>query len=879
MFTGIWRALARLRALFGRAALDHDFSEELESHVAMLTDEHVRRGLSTDEAQRLARQQVGSRTSLEADHRAARGLPVVDATFQDLRFGFRQLWAHRGFALAAIGVLTLGVAANLAIFGFVDAALIRPLPYTEPARLVTAFSTRPDRAQGQVRNQVSYLNLVDWRAQGRPFSALAAFDVRAGFVLRTSEGPERVSGLRVTNDFFRTLGVRPVLGRDFRQDEEGRSAPPVVILAYRAWLTRFGGKSDVLGKAVTLQGQPHVVIGVLPKDFYFPLAEHADFWLTIRGSQPCWESRGCRSLQTIARLADGTSIDGARAALDRLIQQLRSKDGNTTQETAAVAPLTDEVFGDVRPILLALFDGVGLLLLIASINVVSLLLARSDGRLREIAVRNAMGASSSRLLRQFAAESALLVGSGTLLGLLLARWAMQALVRLVDTDVINRMPYLQGVGLNARLFVWAMGLAIVATGVFTLAPMARLAAARRFDALKESSRTSAGMSWRRLGRALVIGELAIASVLLVSAGLLAKSAYRLLHVDTGFNTAHLVVTNVNPLPSPGREAPEGLAAQIAERVRAMPGVEAVGYADLLPVSAGLAPTSGFHVPGRVSNGVTEDHPVRRVSAGYFAALQATLLSGRLFTENEVTPARDVAIINETAAKRYFPGEDPIGKSIEIGAPPARQIVGVIGDIKDGPLETPLTPAAYVPFDQLGFGLVIRISRGDLAGTSLTKAIREIRPNVLIQSATTMAERIEAMQSALLKRAFAWLIAGFAAMALILSVIGLYGVVAYSVGQRSREIGIRMALGAGRRTVYQLIIGESAWLVLIGTGIGTVAAVFVAALTSRLLFATDPWDVPTLAAGALVLIVPALVASVVPAFRATRLNPVEALRAE
>jgi predicted permease len=470
------------------------------------------------------------------------------------------------------------------------------------------------------------------------------------------------------------------------------------------------------------------------------------------------------------------------------------------------------------------------------------------------------------------------VGTSTTLALLLAYWLMQALIGLLSADMVSRMPYLQDVRLNGRLVAWTAGLAAIAIGLFTLAPLGRLAVARTFDALKESSRGSAGLSWQRLGRALIVSELAIASLLLVSAGLLAKSTYRLLNVDVGFNAAHLLVTAVGVAPAQG--APGVLARQIADRVRTIPGVEAAAYADLLPVGEGLAPTSGFQVPGRLSDGAVEDHPVRRVSANYFATLESTLVAGRFLTEDDVTFARYVAIINQTAARRYFSDEDPIGKQIVIGMPPARQIVGVVADVKDGPLETAPTPAAYVPFDQVGFGLLVRTSKNDAAMIPIVNAaIREVRPDVLIQPAMTMTERMNRQPSATLKRTSAWLITGFAVTALILSIMGLYGVVAYSVGQRSREIGVRMALGAARWTMYWLIVGESAWLIVAGTVIGSAMAVLSAKAMSRLLFATQPWDMPTLTMSAIALIVCALVATFVPARRAIALNPLEALRTE
>jgi macrolide transport system ATP-binding/permease protein len=664
-----------------------------------------------------------------------------------------------------------------------------------------------------------------------------------------------------------------------------------VVLSHRAWKDRFRGSPDALGQTVTLQGEPHVVIGVLPPDFHFPMAGHADFWAAIRGTQPCWGARGCRSLETVARLADGVSVETAQTTMNALVQQLHEQYRDSNPETARVVPLPEVIFRDVRPVMLMLLGGAALLLLIACINVVSLLLARSDSRTREIAVRNALGASWSRLAMQFATEAVTLIAISSSVGLALAAVAMRLLSGLLTADMMSRMPYLQGLGLNLRLVAFTFALSAVAAAVFTLTPIVRMVAAKRFEALKEGGRGSAGVTWRRLGRTLVVAELAMAMVLLVSAGLLGKSLYRLLHVDAGFNTRQLAIVTISPasirppsgdpkLNSGNRDQPGALARAVAQRVAALPEIQAVGYADLLPLGVGLAPSSDFQVPGRPPENVIEDHPVRRISAGYFTALQATLLDGRVFTEEEVALNRDVVIINQSARKRYFPGEDAVGKQIVIGAPPARLIVGIVADIKDGPLETPAHPAAYIPFDQVGFGLVARSGRPEQSLIpSLASAVREVRPDLLFQGATTMTERMNRQPSASMKRASAWLVGGFAATALVLSVVGLYGVVAYSVGQRAREIGVRMALGAQSRSVYQVVVGEAARMVIAGTALGMICALAVAWLMQRLLFGIQSWDMPTLATAAGLLVVPALLASFLPARRAALVNPVEVLRAE
>jgi macrolide transport system ATP-binding/permease protein len=891
----------RFRSLFRRGRVEQDLEDELRAHLERRIEADVARGMTRVDARYAAMRALGGIEQRKEECRDMRHVSVIEHRIQDFRFAVRQLLKHRGFACTAIGVLTLGIAASVAIFGFVDAAMIRPLPYQDPSRLVTVFGTRPDNTSGQTRGAVSYLDFIDWRARARAFESIAAYDVRAGFILTTPSGPEGVRGLRVTSGFFRTLGVRPVLGREFHANEEGPSAPPAVVLSYGAWQTRFGGSPDVLGRTLMLgspwlaDGEPHVVIGVLPPDFHFTMAEHAEFWATIRGSQACWKVRRCQSLETVARLANGVSAQMASANVTSVLEQIRRdyQDFHRDPTVARLVPLREVMLGNVRPILLMLLGGAALLLLIACINVVSLLLARSDSRAREIAVRNALGASSARLVLQFAAEAFVLAFAAVVFGLMLAAWGMQFLTSLLTADMISRMPYLQGIGLNLRLVAFACAVSLVAALAFALVPIVRISLSETFAGLKEGSRGSAGTHWRRFGAHLVVVELAVAVVLLVSAGLLGKSLYRLLHVNTGFNARELVAVSVTPVsvrPGAASAAADAnpqqlgvLVRRMAERAAALPGVQSVGYADMLPLGAGLAPSSTFWVAGRADEAqLKENWPVRRISAGYFNTLQATLLRGRSFTEEEVSAARLVMIINETAARRYFPGEDPIGRSIAFGGAdsPAREIVGIVDDIKDGPPETPAHPSAYVPFDQGEFGLVMRTVQPEhTLFLSLLAAIREIRSDALVGRVTTMTERMNRLPSASMHRSSAWLVGGFAAMAFVLSVVGLYGVVAYSVGQRTREIGVRMALGAQRKSVYRLVLGEATWLVGIGTGLGMIAAAATGTLTRHLLFGVESWDPLTFVTAAAMLIVFALLASYIPARRAASVDPVEVLRAE
>lgn len=886
----------RLRSLLFKADVERELHEELQYHFDREVEARRAAGIPHDEAGVAARRRLGAVTQNMEACRDMRGLNVIDHATQDLRFALRQLGKNPGFAGTAILVLTLGIAASVTIFGFVDAALVRPLPYDAPSRLVHVFGTRPETVQSQYRGGVSYQTFRDWRERSRAFRSMAAYDVRAGFNLTTPEGPERVRGLRVTSGFFRTLGVAPILGRDFRDDEEGPSAPATVMLSYGAWQSRFGADPAVLGRTVTLQfpwlagGEPYVVIGVLPPEFLFPMAAEADFWATIRGQQACWDVRSCQSLESVARLADGVSPEAASANLTAVMAQLRAEYPEHHREPAVarVVGLPDVMLGDVRPILLMLLGAAGLLWLIAGLNGVSLILARSETRRREVAVRSALGASSTRLTLQFGTEALVLATLSGALGLLLASSSMRVLTSLMSADMIARMPYFRNVGMNLRVVVFAGVLSAIVGLVLGLIPLVRASMSATLAGLKEGSRGSAGTMWRRAGAPLVVAELAIAMILLVSAALLGKSLYRLLHVDPGFNVQQLALLSVSPVSvapgsSDGSEQPGRLAQAVAEHVVAVPGVMSVGYADLAPLGPGLAPASLLWVAGRTEHEQLRDSaPVRRVSAGYFKALQATLLRGREFMAADLASRRPVMIINDTAARRYFRGDDPIGRSIAFGGPdsPLREIIGVVGDIKEGPPESPPYPAAYVPFDQSAFTLLVRTAQAEHAVLpSVVAAVHEVQRGLLVTGQTTMTEKVNRLPSTSLNRSSAWLVGGFAGVAFVLGIVGLYGVVAYTVGQRTREIGVRMALGAQRRSVYRLVLGDAGRLVSLGIALGLAAAVALATLMRQVLFGVEAWDPATLAVVSTGLIVAGLLASYLPARRAASVNPIEVLRAE
>jgi len=812
-----------------------------------------------------------------------RRLNLIDNLVQDTRFAIRQLRNNLGFTCTATIVLALGMCASVAIFAFVDATLIKPLPYQNPSRLVGVFESILLFPQ----SNLSYPDYLDWKKLNTVFRSLDVYQ-RNGFLLKTPEGAQITRGARVSDGFFRTLGITPMLGRDFYPGEDLPGVQRSILLSYGAWQKRFGGRKDILGETVTLDGAPNIIIGVLPREFHFAPAEPAEFWTALHASGGCDTRRSCHGLYGVARLKDGVSVQTSLTEMTAIAQQLEKQypDSNRGQG-AAVAHLTDVMVGNIRPILLVLLIGAGLLLLIATVNVASLLLVRSESRKREIAIRSSLGASPARIVCQFVTEGAALVITGSILGLASASWAMQALTSLIPSDLIGQMPFLHDLGLNVRVLGFAGAISLLTAVLFSITPTLHLSLSAMREGMAEGSRGSAGNTWRRLGSKLVVVELATAMVLLVGAGLLGKSLYRLLRVDIGLQPDHLVILKVAAPDSDYAKDEQAIALerQIMSRIESLPGVTSVGVSHMgLPLD-GNGNTIWFRVLGRPWHGEHNEAPERAVSSGYFTTLGAKLLRGRYFTEEEDASKPRVAIINQALAGKYFSSEDPIGKQlsfISVHSPPL-EIVGIVEDIKEGPLDIATPPVLYIPFNQSAandFGIVVRTSQVErLLLPALAAIIHQIDPNVVTYAGATMSGKIHDSQSAYLHRSSAWLVGGFAALALLLGVVGFYGVVAYSVSRRTREIGVRMALGAQRSSVYQLILKEAALLTAVGIIMGLVFSAAATTLMRGLLFEVPSWDMQTLAAVAAVLGIAAVLASYLPARRAASVNPVEALRAE
>ena len=880
---GIRAWFRRLAGLLPNDQRDRELAAELESHLAMHVDDNIRAGMTPELARRHALLKLGGVEPTKEGWRERSTLPAIEHFLQDSRYAIRQLRQHAGFAATAILTVALGTGASIALFAFVDAALLKPLPYRDPARLLGVFEAIALFPQ----SNLSYPDYLDWKKMNTTLDSLEVFN-QNGFRLSTDAGARPVRGTRVSDGFFRTLGVTPILGRDFQAGEDLLSAPRTVLLSYGAWQTRYGGNPDIVGKSVVLDGDPTLVIGVLPREFHFSPAEPSEFWTTLHPAGGCDLRRSCHGLYGVGRLKDGQTVEAAQADLKSVAARLEAQypDSNRGQG-AAVATLADVIVGNVRPTLLVLLGGAGLLLVIASVNVMGLLLVRSESRKREVAVRSAMGASSARLLAQFVTEGVVLALVGSALGLAVAQWGMRLLIGLIPPGMLDSMPFLHGLGLSPRVFAFTAALSVFTAVLFSITPALRLSSPAIRDGLAEGSRGSAGTIWRRLGSRLVVVELAMAMVLLVCAGLLGKSLYRLLQVDLGFQPGSLVTLQMAAPDSDfGKEEQAiRLAREIETRTKALPGVAAVGLVgNGLPLG-GNGSTTWFRILGRPWHGEHNESPERDVSSGYFAAVGAKLARGRYFTEADGPKSPKVVIVNQAMVRQYFPGEEPLGKQVSyLSDPPVpMEIVGIIEDLREGPLDAPIPPALYLPLNQSAgnyLGVAVRTSQ---AGSSLlptiADAIRSIHPEIVITASQTMSARIHESPAAYLHRSSAWLVGGFAALALVLGVIGIYGVIAYSVGQRTREIGVRIALGAQRRSVYELVLGEAGGLVALGTAAGLVCSVGAATLMRGLLFGVSSWDAPTLAGVALVLASSALLASYLPARRAASVDPVEALRTE
>jgi putative ABC transport system permease protein len=810
----------------------------------------------------------------------------METLIQDIRYGVRMLLKAPGFSLVATIALALGIGANSAIFSVVNSVLLRPLPYPNSERLVNVWET--DSRRGMERGSSSYPNFADWRDQNSVFEYMSTYH-DSDYIMTGFGEPIRVQVGVVNGDLFRLLGVAPALGRTF-QREDDKPSERLVMLSHQLFVNRFNSDPAILNQSIILDSKPFTIIGVMPRGFEFPIVnEPLQLWTTVAvddwGSEPITTQRGAHYMHVIASLKPGVSQEQAQAEMNTIAARLEKQyPDENTRRGIKVEPSLQALVGDIRPALLILLGAVGCVLLIACANVANLLLARAMARHKEMAIRSALGASRLRIMRQLLTESVLLSLAGGALGLLLAVWWSDLLVGLGQENI----PRAMHVGLDWRVLGFTFLVSLLTGGIFGLVPALHSSRFQLTETLKEGGWSShEGARRNRIRGLLVVSELAIAVVLLVGAGLLIKSLWRLRHINPGFKTENVLTFSVG---LPDVRYPTAKRSEFFEnlmtRLQALPGVESASAVLPLPLSDNRFSLS-FEIEGRpMAKGELPSADFFNVGVGYFKTMGIPLVKGRDFNERDQHKSTPVIIVNETLARQFFPNEDAIGKRIHPGISTyegeesvMREIVGVVGDVRNRELSTEARPTNYVPQTQTPFGQMTMVVRttNDPHGiaSAVRKQVAEMDRELPVFSIKTMDEYRSASVAA--PRFNTTLLSAFAAVALVLTIVGLYGVMSYSVAQRTSEIGIRMALGAQTRDVLQLIVGQGLKLVGLGLAIGLLGAFALTRLMASLLFGVSAKDPLTFAAVAVVLALVALLACYLPARRASKVDPLVALR--
>ena len=809
-------------------------------------------------------------------------------TLQDIRYAFRMLLKRPGFTVIVVLTLALGIGANTTIFSAIDAVLLNPLPYKNPERLLVVWETNKQLGPEMWdRNEAAIGNFLDWRSHNQIFDQLGAlFDTDMN--LTGAGEPQRIKSCVVTTNFFQVLGVQPMLGRSFLPEAETPGSPFTVIISHDLWQRQFGSDPNIINKSLTLNAHQVAVIGVMPPGFelQFPTSKHVDMWvpMVIDVADPDYHDRSNNFLYTVGRLKQGVSPEQAQAEMNLIASQLQQQYPETNADKGVrVVPLQKQLVGKVESYLYMLFAAVGFLLLIACTNVAGLLLSRVTARHKEVAIRIAVGASRWRLIRQLLTESLILSVLSGLFGLLLAYGGVKLLLALTPSDV----PRLHEIGLHVPVFLWTLTISIVTGVLFGLAPAIQASRPDLNQALKESSGRNPG-GFQGLRNLLVVSEVAVALLLLVGAGLMTKSFARLQQVDPGFEATNVVSMNI-ALPTSKYRGPQinNFYDQLIERIKNLPGVKSVAGINPLPLSNSNV-SYRFVVEGAPFVPLA-DRPyagVRVVTPDYFQTMSIPNLKGRSFTEQDRENTPSVIIINEALASRYWPNQDPIGKRLgfleeDSGKQVWREIVGVVGNVRHKALEIEVMPEAYFPYKQSPANFMSLVVRTASDPVSMVPAIRSqvlsVDKDQPVSDVMTMEQRVA--KSVASRRFVMLLLGSFSVLALGLAAVGIYGVMAYLVIQRTQEIGVRMALGAQKRDVLRLVVGKGMALAVIGAAIGLVASLVLTRLMRSLLFEVTPTDWFTFVIVSVVLLTVALLACYMPARRATKVDPLVALRYE
>ena len=877
-------ALSRTRALFLGRRLDDDFDREVSAHLAMLTDEHIRRGLAPEAARRAAVMEFGGAMQIKEQQHDRRGLPVVETTLQDLRYGLRSLRRNPAYALVAVATLAVGIGAGTAVFSVARAVLLKPLPYQDPSRLVRVFETNPLR--NWTRNIASPANYADWKSRNTVFTDVAAYEQftfngsGASEIFLTGQGePQGLKSLGVTGNLFSVLGTPPLLGRTFTDDETFEGKARVTVLTYALWQSAFGGDPGVVGRAITLSGRTYDVVGVMPRDFFFP-GRDVQIFVPV-GYQPSVFVRARRPhyLGVVARLKPEVPLQRAQQEMDAIARSLEKEYPDTNvQMGVRLEGFHDSLAYSPRPALLMLSGAVGLLFLIVCANIANLQLGRATARVRELAIRRALGAGRRRLVRQLLTESLIISVVGGGLGFALAIAARTAVQQLAASAI----PVFAEIRLDRAVMIFCVALSLVAPLIFGVLP-ALLSS--RADRLNERGEV-ASRDTRYLRGMLIAAEVALSIVLVVGAVLLGRSLVRLQAVDPGFDQNNVVTFTVSLPPARYTNAAERLRAfeEIDRRLREQPGVQAAGAVSTLALR-GYTWSGDATIEGRPAPDFERELRHKSVTPDYFKTMNIRLLAGRIFNDGDRIDQPRVTVVNEALAKKYFRGADPLGKRLKFARPVDNDawvtVIGVVADEKQDGLDRAAQPQAYSTIKQRTQNPLTFVVRSTLDDAGVVAvARREVQAVDRDLALTAVAPMRAVVDESMGDHRFRTILLGaFAGVALLLAALGIYGVLAYFVSQRARELGIRLALGARPAALFAMVVRQGMRPVVIGALIGLMSAVALTTVMQSLLFGVDPVDPATYVAASATLAIIALAACAIPAMRATRVDPLVALRDE